>query len=1210
MPDLKLTAEQEKAIFESGHNILVSASAGSGKTFVMANRIVEKIKSGIPVTGLFISTFTKKAAAELRSRLERDIKLARQQANDEEAKYLLSQALKELPNADIGTMDSFTQRLLKTHFNVVNVDPNFRILADQSEADLIKSDVFDSLVESYLSEDEEVIKAYPIEKSSFEKLMKNFSKDRNIKGFQETVYSVYYYAMATENPLSWLENDFLKGFNEYKTYADLDSSLATDVFEALNDFFIALDKALDEALLTAKTKTKAETVSAGKQNLIKTLETKNYKEFISLFEGLDFSAWKLPAESSIAVLFKQTIGTKTNSGIVRDLIDEVKHIDLIEKYQPEARKVADDLRKFTAHFYSVYLARKLEENLLEYGDVSHLAIKILTDFPEIAKIYQEKYEEIMIDEYQDISHTQEAMLRLLSKNGDGTDNLFMVGDIKQSIYGFRQADPSLFYEKYKSYQKKENHLIRLKENFRSRGEVLRFTNKIFQHLMDERLGEMTYGDEEMLVQGNTRDYPEELNDAYNPEFLIYQEDSSATEKEGDEVSDGEIRIAAERILKLREEKEIVVEDGQELEKQVQWKDIAVLVRSKSSNNKIEDIFNSYGIPVVLDEGRVDFLKSIEVTLMLDVLRAIDNPLQDIPLVALLRSPIFQFDEDELTRIHLQALETKAYWLKLQGIMDGQMAHPHLIDQKLENKIVAFLETFEVWRKLSTEIQVHELLWKIYLDSYYFDYVGSLDNGKMRQANLQALSSRAKSYEASGYKGLFRFIKLIDSFMAQNNDLAAVNIKLPQNAVRVMTFHKSKGLEFNHVFLMNLNKRFNMDDLKKDVILDRDGGIGMKYLADFKQEPAVNTNFPYAMVKMETFPYLANREKKELSSLSEEMRVLYVALTRAEKKLYLIGKIKDSKSKKGMDDYLSAELESGLLADSFRRSSKGFQHWILALEQAIDLPITVKIIDDKAIQGSEKASLQRPNFEQLLEASKAFDGIMDQSDDIQKAKEIMEFNYPYPEATQLSSIQTPSQVKKRAYERQIELGGIAPVSEYVTSKELTLDFVQKKLTAADIGTATHSFMQEVDFHQIDLFSLQAVLDGMNLSDELKEKIDLPKILSLFDQEFGRFLIEHADHIRKEAPFSMLRTDDLAHEQYIVRGICDAFVLLEDRILLLDYKTDRFKSKADIPEIMQRYELQMKLYAEALSKAYGVNQVDKYLILLGGPDQVWVEKYEEL
>lgn len=1186
MTEVKFTPEQEEAIHSQGHNILVSASAGSGKTFVMANRIVEKIKNGIDIESLFISTFTKKAAAELRMRLEKDLKKASYTSQDSGEKQRIKLALQKLPHADIGTMDSFTQKLLRENFNRVDIDPNFRILADQTESDLLKQEVFDELIEQYLSEYPEIKETAKIDKKTFEKLVKNFSRDRNIKGFQSVVYTVYRFASATENPENWLNNEFLKGFEFYQRFSDLPESFSEDVFLQLKNFILDLQKALTEKNLTGKTLEKAQIVVDNQEYLLGSLTRRDYLQFTEIFRSLDFSRWSLKKDEILAESFKSVIGTKTDPGLVRNFLEKIKHLSAIEKYQPEAKVLAENLQKFVLYFYNVYLERKRSENAFEYSDIAHFAIKILEENSDVATAYRNKYSEIMIDEYQDTSHVQEAMLRLLSKNGDGTDNLFMVGDIKQSIYGFRLADPSLFLKKYTAYADEENpnQLIRLKENFRSRGEVLSFTNEVFKHLMDEEVGEMIYGEEEKLVQGNLVDYPQQLDENFYPQLLIYEEE--ALEDESEQMSDGEIKIVAQKI------KELIASD-----ENLEYKDIALLVRSKTQNNKIEDILKAYDIPVVLDEGRVDFLKSLEVTLILDVLRAIDNPLYDIPLVATLRSPMFNFTEDELTRISLNAGSDTRFWQKLQ-LSDGE-----LINKALKAKINSFLERFTSWRKLVNEVSIHELLWKIYTETYYMDYVGALPNGELRQANLHALSIRAESYESAGYKGLFRFIKMIDKFMEQNNDLASVNIKLPQNAVRVMTFHKSKGLEFDVVFLMNLQTKFNQKDLRDSVILTRENGLGMKYTADLKNEAAVETEFPYALVKMETLPYLVNKDLKRNAMLSEEMRVLYVAFTRAKKKLYMVGKIKP----KDLEKYGEAKLEKGILPLKYRQAANGFQHWLLALQKAHKLPMNFKVIKAADLQGIDKKFTVYPDFKKLSEDAKKFDKIMDSLSDVKQARAILDYQYPKLAATKLSSIQTPSQVKKRSYEKQLELGNVLPSSEYERVKQLEmLDFGQHKITAAEIGSATHSFMQYADFSRPNLFDFQQTLDQMDLLDEVKNKIDLPKILTLFDTDFGKLLVENVDRTTKEAPFSMLKTDEVAQEQYIVRGICDGFIKFEDKIILFDYKTDYFSNTAQIVEIKKNYEVQMELYADALRKAYHVNQVDKYLILLGGPRKVIVER----
>lgn len=1208
MTEIKLTPEQKEAIFSSGKNILVSASAGSGKTFVMAQRIVEKIKQGVEINRLFISTFTKKAAAELKTRLEKDIKKARQNTDKNDERRKLTLALQNLSTADIGTMDSFTQKLVKNYFNRIDVDPHFRILADQTESDLLKQDVFEELVEYYLTPANEQEVSAIISKEDFEKMVKNFSKDRNISGFQEVVYNVYRFAAATEHPIKWLENQFLKGFESYQSLTDLSEDFTDDINKSLQSFFELLETSLENGVIAKKGagRDKAMIILDNKEELVNLLGKKDYQHFSELFLSLDTDIRVGSSKDEViselkknfSALKQELIGSNSKPGIARDFVNQTKHSQLIEKYQSEAFEVAKNLQKFVIDFYQHYLARKRQENAFEYSDIAHFAIEILEENPDIRENLRKYYDEIMIDEYQDTSHTQERMLELLSNR----HNLFMVGDIKQSIYGFRLADPGLFLEKYKSYGQPENsnQLIRLKENFRSRGEVLNFTNQVFKHLMNETLGEMTYGLEEQLVQGNISDYPEKMEEDFYPELLLYKESSLETNLEAGAmditISDGEIQSAAKQIQKL-------ISSG------VEPKDIAILVRSKSNNNKIEDVLSSYDIPVVLDEGRVDFLKSMEVLVMLDVLRAIDNPLYDISLVALLRSPLFSFNEDELTRIGLQGGKEVRFWEKIKICFDKTGLKPDLISLTLTKKLLDFTKKFTDWRKLVNQISIHELLWKIYTETYYFDYVGALKNGEMRQANLQALAVRAESYESSGYKGLFKFIQMINKFMEQNNDLASVNIKLPQNAVRVMTFHKSKGLEFDYVFLMNLQSRFNDRDLRENIILTRENGLGMKYVADLKKEPEVMTEFPYALVKMETLPYRVNKELKQKTMLSEEMRVLYVAFTRAKKKLYMVGKIKETEKKTTFDDYEAAVLEQSVLSDKYRKSNSGFQHWILGLQAAVNLPMKMNIYTKEDFQEQETKFVSQPNFKKLVEESLKFDDIMTYSEELAVAQKIMNYEYPNQAATQLASIQTPSQVKKRSYEKQLEVGTVQPVSEFVRVKTLDFsDFGQKKITAAQIGSAIHSFMQYVDFDHPDLFSLQTTLDEMGFDESIKDKVDIAKILTLFDTELGQFLVKYADNTVKEAPFSMLRTDEFAKEQYIVRGICDGFIKLENKIILFDYKTDYFTQLTEISKIKNRYIDQMELYTEALIKAYGVNQVDKYLILLGGPDKVYVEQLD--
>ena len=1173
MSELKLTPEQKEAIFYTGSNVLVAASAGSGKTFVLSHRIIEKIRTGINLDSLFVSTFTKKAANELKLRLEKDLKKAARETKNQLERQRFSTAIQYIGFADIGTMDAFAQKFVREYFNLAGIDPNFRILADESERNLLMKETFDEQVEICLRGEAE-----KISKTDFETCLRNFSNNQTLKVFQDVVYKIYQFCQATENPEEWFKNQFLSGFKELKSFTQLDGSFTDIVKQDLQELGILFDYALDNKVVSgAVSVKKVESFLENLDLLLALLDKKELAAFTDLFLSLnlEISVGKtkdeaLQAEREEFKLTKQEVlGTKTNPGRIREFINLVKHSKLIEKHQPEAEKVVKTLQNFSFLFFQAYTEKKKLAKAYEYADIAHFAIQILEKNQDLRLHYQAKYDEIMIDEYQDTSHTQEALLLLLSSG----KNLFMVGDIKQSIYGFRLADPSLFLEKYKTYTeaKNPNKLIRLKENFRSRGEILHFTNEVFKHLMDEKIGEMTYGQAEELVQGNTTDYPDRLDPAFNPELLLYQENTaSSTEGEMPLLSKGELNLVAQKIQEL-------AKSG------VAYKDIAFLVRSKTANNEIEDTLTSYGIPVVLDEGRVDFLKSIEILVMLDLMRALDNPLYDIPLVAALRSPIFGFDENELTEISLEAGSDLHFWEKIQLYLS----------HKTSAKLTDFVKQFTDWRNLIQQISIHELLWKIYTESYYYDYVGALPNGEMRQANLQALSSRAEAYETSGYKGLSRFIALIDGFMEQNNDLASVSLKLPQNAVRVLTFHKAKGLEFNYVFLMNLQSKFNQRDLNEPLNLTRRYGIGIKYIFDFKNE--VDTDFPYALARMETIPYLVNREEKLLSSLAEEMRVLYVAFTRAKLKLYLVGKINEK------EDYEKVSLEGQILNNKYRKSAKGFQHWLLALDAAKKLPMQVRIFTDDELVTQEDKTSQKMAYHQLLKEVQKFDGQMEELEDLKKARQIMNFNYPYVKATRLASIQTPSQVKKR-YEKLIESDGIQTVDRpRLQAFKFFEEADYQHFSPTEIGSVIHSFMQQVDF--TDVKSWEVTLDRLNIDPGLKKQVDVAKLSTLLDSNFGKILAQNQDSLIREAPFSMLKLDEESGEQYVVRGIVDGFVKLGDRIFLFDYKTDKF---SDAVEIKNRYRLQMELYGEALSKAYPGVTIEKYLILLGGKSKVLVEK----
>lgn len=1197
--EMPKTPEQIEAIYRTGTNILVSASAGSGKTFVMTERIINLILNGVSLKNLFISTFTNKAAAELKLRLDKKIRETRAHERSFEEIHLLTTALQDLSTADIGTMDSFTLKFLKENFYLKNLDPTFRLLVDSTEQEVIKRDIFDQLVEEHLA-DQGIIS-----QERFIQVMNNFSSDRKIDAFYSVLNKINTFADSLENPIDWLENDFLNGFSTYQSFTDLPDTFTNGLQESLQEIYRALLENLSSGVITGPAKiNNTEEFLANFEYLYDCLGQKQFQKFAEFYRQMKFQF--VPnannKDNRDEVLEAQKLSLKTlittNKARLDQFIEAIKHQDIIEKYHQPASALTHDLQVIALAFYQRYHDYKLKNACLEYADVTHLTIEILQENEVLRKVYQTQYFEVMVDEYQDTNHLQEAMLRLLS-NGK---NSFMVGDVKQSIYGFRLADPSLFMSKYEAYQQPDadGKLIRLKENFRSYPEVINFTNQIFEHLMDKKIGEMVYGPEEKLVVGNPK-LAQETSPDLTAELLIYKDEKSVSSETDDAVSTDELVVTAQAIRQL-------------LSKGTQPKDIVILVRSKTNNAEIERVLQSFDIPVVLDEGKINYLQAMEVLVMLDVLRAIDNPLFDVSFVALLKSPLFDFSENDLAIISLQASNDVNFYDKYQKARCQNGLKADLIDTTLSVKLQHFENTFSKWCQLAHQESLHSLIWEIYRDTHYYDYVGGMKNGQLRQANLAALADRAATYESSGYKGLFQFIKMIDNFMDSKNDLAAVNIALPSDAVRVMTIHKSKGLEFPYVFILNVNKKFNTKDLSSDLILSRKNGAGISFLADFKKE--IDTEFPYAIVKMTTLPQMANALEKEYQALAEEMRMLYVAFTRAVKKIYMVGKVDASK----LDEdnqfiaYQTAAFNAnGILDDTLRQSSQGYLNWVLGVYQATTVKkasgLKVRVVEDDDLKDMVPVDQKNQlSFETLIAESKQYDDAMATIEEVKLAKQILDsadkLNDKYAAGINLPTIQTPSQIKKR-YEHLISEQDVV-VSNHQKYSQFEFLKTDKKVSPTELGSAVHELMQSLDFSNVTRETLSQTIESLTVRDEVKQKIKVDQILSLFDTDFGQMMVTHHKSMTREAPFSMLKTDQASGEQYVIRGIIDGLIKLADKIILFDYKTDHFTNLEAIPEIKARYQMQMSLYAESLTTAFKQEKIEQYLILLGGPDKVYIEQ----
>lgn len=1178
----KRTPEQIEAIYTHGQNVLVSASAGSGKTFVMVQRILEKLKRGISVNQLFISTFTVKAAGELKERIEKNLLEMIAQTTDQELRLHLSAQLADLATADIGTMDAFTQKLVTTYGYSLGLSPQFRILQDETEKLTLKQEVFNTLFSHYMDHDSS---------GNFRQLVRNFSGNRkDNSGFRDLVYRIYDFSQSTSHPTEWLKNKAVQ--------ADLYSSAAIEKqlgqefrqvvlgkLTAVGEFFRYHIEWGKKDFGAAKYFTNVEMVCS----LLSDLEQLNLEQLAERVEqvlmindqsrGKGLTNANRPKDEHL-IAFKEEYNSKKNELIsdVRAIRQEIYELTILKDYQSQALPLLEILRDFVLDFSQAYLAVKIKESTFEFGDIGHFAIRILEENSDIRHYFQENYHEVMVDEYQDTNHSQERMLDLLS-NGQ---NRFMVGDIKQSIYRFRQADPMIFQEKFDTYQANPaaGKLILLKENFRSQIEVLDATNAIFTRLMDRQIGEINYDETHCLVAGSARQ--KIAQPKHEMEYLIYDNEQveSETSEQEEQLMLGEVEVVAKEIIRLHNE------EG------VQFKDITLLVQKRTQNDFIQSIFDKYGIPLVADGGSGSYLQSLEVMVMLDTLRVINHPLNDYALVALLKSPMFQFDEDELTRLSLQA-RTGFFYQKMELAQAGQGDHPELIGKRLHKKLSDFLNIVSDWRFFAKLHSIYELIWKIFNEKFYYDYVAALPNGSKRQANLYALGLRANQFEKTGYKGLARFIAMIDRTLAHEKDLVDVQEFLPQDAVQLMTIHKSKGLEFQYVFLMNIDKRFNLEDQHQSVIISRKNGLGIQYLADMKDR--VNSPLPHVNVLMNTLPYQQNLQELKLANLSEQMRLLYVALTRAEKKIYLVGKGSAAK----LADRYDGLKENGVLATASREKMFSFQDWILAIDTAFSgekLYFKKVFVTDDDLTPEKIGTIR---LKHKLEGIQLKD--VRQSEVIKEALDqlssVQALNLKYKAASELPSLRTPSQIKK-LYEPVLDQEGMEVMETFKPRLTFELPNFSKKVkvSGVQVGSAVHELMQRLDLSWVVTEdTVRQALQLVHAEQEVKDSISVSKILDFFDTALGSEILANTDKLHREAPFASLQLDSSSNERFVLRGIIDGYLLYDDHIVLFDYKTDSYHH---VHQLQERYNNQMKLYAQALKKAYRIDRVDAYLILLGG------------
>ena len=866
------------------------------------------------------------------------------------------------------------------------------------------------------------------------------------------------------------------------------------------------------------------------------------------------------------------------------------------------------LKNIILEFGEEFSKRKREKNIVDFQDIEHFALKILIKEEDgkpipsdIAKKYQEKYEEIAIDEYQDSNLVQEYILNSVSKG----NNIFMVGDVKQSIYKFRQAMPELFISKYKSYKNKDTKTndddlkIQLFKNFRSRENILYFTNLIFQDIMSNDLGDIEYNEDEYLNLGADYKEPKQnLNTEIDVIDLKEEEEETvepALENNGEKIEDEdrienvelEARFVANKIKELVDSKfQVCDKDKNNKDKKIyrdiKYKDIVILLRSTSTPAPVyEQELLNLEIPVFSDSSQ-EYLDSIEIQTIMSLLKIIDNPMQDIPLVAVLRSYIGKFTDNELVKIRLTDAYDNFYTCMQKAIID--------VEGSLKEKIQNFFDNLDKWRKEQEYLSLDELIWKIYSDTGYYNYVGLMPNGDLRQANLKMLFQKAKDYEGANFKGLYNFINFIDKLKTSSGDMGSAKlIGENDDVVRIMSIHKSKGLEFPVVFLSSTGKQFNLNDLKEDVLLHQDMGIGAKYIDYDKQ------------VKYDTLSKLAIKNKILLETLSEEMRILYVALTRAKEKLFITGVTRDfKKDLEKIDGSIERyPKENGKINPILIKKCKKYLDWILLVYQY-----------EKNLC-SDKVDLNTYNKKTLIKTLKKVDNeeidvikeLEDKSKDtnkeeLNKISNVLNYKYPnmldtvIPTKTAVTTLKQLESGDKILIEKEITL----PKPKFLKTGE------EEKITASKRGTLVHLCMQRLDEKvNYDLEKVKELLEELEakkiITSKEKEAINPKKILEFTKSKIWEEL-KSAKEVEREKPFYInVPAKDVYKEEtkenILVQGIIDLYYIdKDDNLNLVDYKTD-YVEAGNEQELVNKYRKQLDLYKQALEQAYNKQVKNTYI-----------------
>lgn len=1250
------TTEQQQVIDLRNRNILVSAAAGSGKTAVLVERIVKIITDKnhpVDIDHLLIVTFTNAAAAEMRERIGNAIEKALDEQPGNE--HLLRQ-LTLIHNAQITTIDSFCLYVVRNHFHEIDLEPNFRI-GDEGELKLLREDVLGRVLEQNYEEPSE----------AFSDFVEGYASGRTDAALNEMILQLYEFSRSYPWPEKWL--DSFVGIYRIENREELDRA---EWLAPLTENICFVLKDCEQLLKQALAVTQQDDGPDMYEKAVRS-DLEKYESLSKLTSFCELSVALSDIKYDRLASSRGFEGDPDKLELVKSLREQAKDVvkKLCKQYffcSPEmmieqlerTEPMLEEVVRLTKQFADEFAAAKRRKNLVDFHDVEHFALQILVDeetekAKKTAEEFRDTFEEIMIDEYQDSNEVQETLLRSISREERGENNIFMVGDVKQSIYRFRLARPELFMKKYDSYSLEESttQRIDLHKNFRSREEVLTCTNDIFYKIMARSLGNVEYDAEAALYPGAS--YP--VSADFIPEILLAGSNDELLEDT--ELSDKktlEAKIVAEEIRHLMKTQPVTDKATGEL-RAARYSDIVILLRSLSGwADSLVEVLNGNGIPAhtVSSTG---YFSTVEVQTVLSMLRLLDNPRQDIPMAAVLRSPMAGLTDEELAVLRLEDGSVPFHEAVLElaeGLYeeDGQkeisdseadseadQKQGRNADGKKEDdiettahrKLLKFYKKYRQLRQLVPDTPIHELIEIILRETGYGHYVAAMPAGSRRTANLNMLLEKAAAYEKTSYKGLFHFVRYIDELQKYDVDFGEADmVGENEDVVRIMSIHKSKGLEFPIVIVSGMGKNFNKQDTRSKMVLHPELGIGLDYMDGKKR------------IKSPTIAKKAIAKQIELENLGEELRVLYVALTRAKEKLILTGTLKDAAEKV---EFYRQQANLSKAADRplsylTREGASGYLDWILpaVLSYGDKYPVRIVGAAELVLDEVENQLEQNEDLTERIEEIEAADTQL-----VGQLKQRFSQRYPYQVDVLRKNKYSVSELKHRAMRERFEAEQEETVPAFLeepVTPTIPL-FIQRQGSVeqeapnrgALRGTAVHRVMECYDFaseksvHE----QMEAMEKEEKITADMRALVREQTVADFVSSETGRrmALAQRGGALYREKPFVMGFTEEelenygfgvgsntdsceniyektdsdqekeeqqkVRHEEdlTLIQGIIDVFWIEKDGIVLLDYKTDRVQQTK---ELIDRYETQLKLYADALERVFAARKLKVKEILI--------------